>query len=145
MIETDLEKNSKGPGLGSFFFLAIFCAAIVADQLSKHLAKNLFLNKNFAFSLPLPVWLMYAIYILVLGGMAYYARGRFRSFIFAVKLAWVLIFAGALCNIVERIFLGYVRDFIYITFYHWVGIYNLADFFIIAGVIILLLTPAKKN
>ena len=55
----------------------------------------------------------------------------------------VLTFAGALSNVVERIVLGSVRDFIYIIFYHWVGVYNLADGYIIAGIILLLLRSTR--
>ena len=70
--------------------------------------------------------------------MAYYVFKNYRIFSFFSSLAWTLIFAGALSNIAERLYLGYVKDFIYIDFYHWVGIYNLADGYIIVGIIILL-------
>ena len=57
--------------------------------------------------------------------------------------AWMLIFAGAASNIGERILLGYVRDFIYITFYKWTGVYNAADFYILIGIVILLFVNKK--
>ncbi len=110
-------------------------------QLAKHFAPGIFHNQAFAFSLPLPVWLMYGIYATVLAVIIYYAWNNYRQFTLAASLAWALIFAGAFSNVVERLVLGYVRDFIYISFFRWTGVYNLADFFIILGVIILLFKP----
>lgn len=52
------------------------------------------------------------------------------------KLAWTLVFAGAISNVTERVVLGYVRDFIFI----FGGILNLADLYILGGVFILLST-----
>ena len=44
-----------------------------------------------------------------------------------------LILGGAIGNFIDRIFLGYVRDFISIKFFSFV--FNLADLFITIGVI----------
>jgi len=129
----------------SFFFLClIFFTAVVLDQLCKHFVARPFLNFEFAFSLPVPPPLMFAIYAAVIAGMIYYILKNHRHLTFLAKLAWILIFAGAASNIGERIFLGYVRDFIYISFYRWTGIYNLADGFIILGILILLLSSRKN-
>jgi len=144
-LNNNLNQNKKESTLKSsfFFFISVFSGAVVVDQLAKHFAHNIFKNGNFAFSLPLPVWLIYVIYFLVLAGMAFYLFENYRKLPLLPKLAWTLILAGALSNIMERIFMGSVRDFIYITFLKWTGIYNLADFFIIIG-IILLLIPASQ-
>ncbi len=129
----------------SFFFLCLgFFALIAADQLSKHFIKRSFLNYNFAFSLPVPIILMYIIYAGVIAGMIYYVLKNRRRLSFFSKFAWTLIFAGAASNIGERIILGYVRDFIYISFYKWTGVYNAADGYIILGILILLFS-SKKN
>lgn len=128
--------------MGAFVFL--FAALIAIDQLVKNYAANIFKNNAFAFSLPVPVWIMYLIYGAVLAGMIHYCVRNYREFNLISRLAWTLIFAGAFSNIIERIMLGYVRDFIYITLYKWTGIYNLADGWIIAGIVILLLSH-KKN
>jgi len=50
--------------------------------------------------------------------------------------AFALFLAGALGNLVDRIFLGYVRDFIRLDFLNF-PIFNLADVFINVGVILL--------
>jgi lipoprotein signal peptidase len=145
-ITKNLEIKSPSPKKSdhhwSFFFLClIFFTAVAMDQLCKHFIARPFLNYNFAFSLPVPPPLMFAIYAVVIAAMIYYILKNHRSLTFLARLAWVLIFTGAASNIIERIFLGYVRDFIYISFYKWTGIYNAADGYIIAGVLLLLLTP----
>ena len=59
--------------------------------------------------------------------------------IFNHKIDWLYIFgiglilSGAIGNLVDRLFLGYVRDFISIKLFSFV--FNLADLFITAGVI----------
>lgn len=150
VLQPKLPANSLAPKQSdhnwSFCFLClIFFAAVGLDQAAKHFVTRKFLNYNFAFSLPLPVWLMYVIYVLALGGISYYLFKNYYRQNFLAKISWTLILAGGLCNIVERIFLGYVRDFIFVKFYSWTGIYNLADFYIILGIVILLLPKGSKN
>lgn len=138
-------QNKKESTLKSsfFFFILIFVAAIIIDQVGKHLARNIFYNSNFAFSLPLPIWVIYGIYFFVLLGMIFFVAENFRKLNFISMAAWGIIFAGAVSNIAERIFTGRVRDFIYITFLKWTGIYNPADFFIILGIILLLMPRTR--
>jgi signal peptidase II len=100
-----------------------------------------FNNYDFAFSLPVPQTLIYTIYFVLLSLMFVYLYKRFRSFEFFVRAGWLLIAAGALSNIGERLVLGYVRDYIYI----FSGIFNLADFYIFAGIIMLLAQDIKFN
>jgi lipoprotein signal peptidase len=134
MPQEDLKKSAPVFWPPGIFLFVLF---VFADQIAKHFGGKTFHNSAFAFSLPIPVGLIYIIYAIVLAGMTYYVLKNYRHFSFFAKLAWTLIFAGAISNIVERIFLGYVRDFIYITFYKWTGVYNLADGCIILGIIIL--------
>ncbi|MDI6602408.1 MAG: signal peptidase II, partial [Thermoanaerobacteraceae bacterium] len=53
---------------------------------------------------------------------------------FYIKLSLSFIFGGALGNLIDRIRLGYVIDFIHIS--HW-PVFNIADMFIVFGSIIL--------
>ena len=133
------------PGIPSFFLVPLFLAVVLADQLTKFLAGRrglVFRNYNFAFSLPLPVWAMYGIYAAVLGGLGYYLYSRRNRLALWQKAAWILVIAGALCNIGERLYLGYVRDFIYI----FTGVLNVADFAILFGLILLLFwQPAEAK
>jgi len=137
----DLKNASRG-WFWSVFLFAIF---VETDQLAKTHAPNIFKNNAFAFSLPLPGWLMYLTYAAVLSGMVYYCARNYHDFNFLSRLAWILIFSGAFSNIIESMVLGYVRDFIYITFRGLTGVYNLADGFIIIGVIILLAQSYKNQ
>ena len=141
----NFDNHKKSESKKNWLFAFLFVLLVAIDQLSKASARNIFINKQFAFSLPLPVFLMYAIYFTVLAGLAYYAAKHYRVFSAAERWAFALIFAGALSNVVERIVLGYVRDFIYIIFYHWVGVYNLADGYIILGILILIWSPFGKK
>lgn len=129
----------RSPQLG---FFAVAVSLIALDQFSKYLFEIFisepFRNIYFAFSLPLPVWLMYAIYCLVISGIVVHLIRNFKHISGLERLAWNLILSGGLSNVIERISLGYVRDFIRIM----TGVFNLADFFILTGLLILLF---KKN
>jgi lipoprotein signal peptidase len=125
--------------LGIFLFVLL----IFTDQIAKNLARSVFYNPAFVFSLPVPAGLIYAIYTVVVAGMVYYVFKNYKKFSLPANVAWVLIFAGAASNIGERIYLGNVRDFIYITFYKWTGVYNTADGYIIVGIILLLFSSTK--
>ena len=113
---------------------------IFIDQLSKWLASYLswpiFLNDNFAFSLPVPTGMMYLIYICILVGISIYIFNTSLRFSRMQKIAWTLVYAGGLSNIAERIVLGSVRDFIPIAN----GMLNVADFFILTGLMLLLIS-----
>jgi lipoprotein signal peptidase len=150
----------KGEGAchGSFaFWLAGIIVLIAVDQYVKWLAFNRpvfqfldslrpvvgferFYNHQFAFSLPLPEWLMFTIY--VIGGVLIvkHIMHNFASLQKIEYMAWMLICAGGLSNIVERIVLGHVRDFVYIAS----GIFNFADFFIIFGILLLIFVPRAR-
>jgi len=56
-----------------------------------------------------------------------------------------LILSGAIGNLIDRIFLGYVRDFIYINLPFMPYYFNLADVFLTIGVILLLIEILFKR
>lgn len=56
------------------------------------------------------------------------------------QIVLVLIIGGAIGNIVDRVFLGYVTDFIAIG---WWPVFNLADVFLSTGIFLLLLFYGK--
>lgn len=125
---------------GSFMVLGL----VFIDQLSKwvvfHFDWNLgnwilgvgaFRNYNFAFGLQVPAALMYGIYfIITVLIIEYLYSKKMRG---SEVLGWMLIIVGAGSNIVERISIGYVRDFIYI----FAGVFNLPDLYILIGLYIL--------
>ncbi len=127
----------------SSFVLFFLLLGIFLDQFLKQFIFSLkklpirltqFKNFNFAFSIPLPVWSMFVIYgIVILIAVIIFFK-NFNKLSKIKLLAWALLFAGAFSNIGERILLGYVRD--YLVFLN--GIFNLADIFIIIGILLLL-------
>ncbi len=58
-----------------------------------------------------------------------------------VAVAGSMIFAGAVGNLVDRIFLGVVRDFIFVFYKTRIfpAIFNVADVFLVIGVIMLII------
>lgn len=127
------------------FYFLILGSLILIDQLSKlavsKLGWSIFLNDQFAFSLPVPTVLMFAIYFLVLSGSFFYIYKFWKNFSSQQKLAWTLVVAGGLSNVVERIFLGSVRDFIPLAG----GMLNFADFYILIGLVLLLVSTRSQD
>jgi signal peptidase II len=103
---------------------------------------KLFENAHFAFSLPLPIYVIYLIYFLALLLISIYVVKHFNLFLKKELFAWLLIFAGAISNIAERIIRGSVRDYLYI---YGDGILNLADLYILFGILSLLYLEIKPK
>lgn len=118
---------------------------ILIDQFTKWFAAywgwSIFLNSQFAFSLPLPSAIMFLIYLLVLVGISVYIFRTWQRLSNLQKLAWSFVYAGGLSNIAERIMLSHVRDFIPLAN----GMLNVADLFIIFGLILLLASQRHSS
>jgi signal peptidase II len=82
----------------------------------------------------------------LLAGVAFLVLGLRRQASRATRAALLLIAAGALGNGLDRMFRGYVVDFLHL--HHW-PVFNLADVYITAGVILLLIAarfrPTQGN
>jgi lipoprotein signal peptidase len=150
MFEPRLELNQNSSSTGRTFnrscgfWLLITISLIIIDQASKVLAgANIAIYKNFwfAFSLPLPIALIYFIYLAIFVAIVFYVYKNYRTFKIFDWGAWVLIIAGGVSNVGERLVLGYVRDFIPVL----TGVLNLADFYIILGILILFIFSSQKN
>ena len=62
-----------------------------------------------------------------------------------ILFSYLLIFSGALGNLIDRIFKGYVVDFISFTLFNKeMAIFNVADIYITFGVIILLIMLVRE-
>lgn len=60
------------------------------------------------------------------------------------NIAFGLIFGGILGNLIDRVFLGYVRDFLFFKIFNYnYPVFNLADTFIVIGVILLIIAILK--
>jgi len=132
--------------------VAIALAAIVADQVTKHVvASNLFLGEGL--HVVGPFWIRhvqnsgiaFGLFasatpaVIVLTGIAvawmliYFARSGARHPVLPIALG--LVIGGSVSNLADRVRLGFVTDFL--DFRYWPA-FNLADSFIVIGVAILL-------
>ena len=80
-------------------------------------------------------WLLISLTLLFLICMVVF-NVKYKSKSKLYQTASAFIFAGAIGNLVDRIFFGYVRDFIYLKFINF-PIFNFADMFLTFGVIML--------
>lgn len=127
-------------------------AAVAADQLTKHLvASQLALGDEVAVVGPFSIhhvqnsgiafglfasatsMVIFLTGLAVLWMLAFFARSGARHPVLPVGLG--LVVGGSLSNLVDRIRLGHVTDFLDLTF--WPA-FNLADSFIVVGVLVLL-------
>ncbi len=93
-----------------------------------------FANYHFAFSIVLPESIMYSVYVGVICLVGYNVWKIWKNLTVVERISWVLIICGALVNVFERLYLGYVRDFLQVG----TGYMNLGDIYIIVGVVFLL-------
>lgn len=127
------------------FWLASGVGFILLTQITRYLVKYfdfpIFENNNFAFSLNVPPILMIGLYliaVLFIGHHLYYNWYRLYT---VSRLGFTLIISGGLGNLMERIIYGHVVDYFFITN----GVLNLADFFIMAGIILIFLQRDYKS
>ena len=62
---------------------------------------------------------------------------KLKNGLLATSLAFIL--GGALGNMVDRLFLGYVRDFIHLPFMKFFGVFNIADNALTIGVVLIVI------
>lgn len=75
--------------------------------------------------------------VIACGMIAFYLRlPRERKYT-PLRAAILLVLAGAIGNIIDRFFRGYVVDFFEFTFFDW-PVFNVADIYVVVGVMILL-------
>jgi signal peptidase II len=136
------------------FLVAVALAAAFADQLTKHVVSSqLALDDSVHVIGPLSIHhvqnsgIAFGLFasatpiVIVLTGIAvawmlgFFARSGARHPILPVSLG--LVIGGSVSNLVDRVRLGHVTDFLDLRF--WPA-FNLADSFIVVGVGILLLT-----
>lgn len=146
-------ERSLAASLSQWLALAaIALAAVGADQLTKHVVTaNLQLDEGL--HVVGPFWIHHVrnsgiafglfasatAFVIVLTGLAvawmlaYFARSGARHPVLPIALG--LVIGGSLSNLLDRVRLGYVTDFL--DFRYWPA-FNLADSFIVIGVGILL-------
>lgn len=149
----------------SALFLLISVGVVGLDQLTKWLfyGKSYSLlgdflwiessfNKGAAFSMMTGVvWLFIIVSILASGIMIYFILSKKHGLTSFCKVSLALVLGGAIGNLIDRICLGGVRDFIYFKSINF-AIFNVADSFVTIGgillvisIIILLIKNYKKG
>ncbi|HEY8408140.1 MAG TPA: signal peptidase II [Gaiellaceae bacterium] len=146
-------ERKLGAGPSQWLALgAIALATVAADQLTKHLVASQ-LQLGDGVHVAGPLWIRHVqnsgiafglfsrstAVVIVLTGiaiiwmLAYFARSGARHPVLPVALG--LVIGGSSSNLVDRVRLGYVTDFID---FRWWPAFNLADSFIVIGVLVLL-------
>ena len=147
-------ERSLGAGVWQWAGLAtVAVAAVIADQVTKHIVTRTLplddsvhvvgplsihhvQNSGIAFGLFSSATLVVTIVtgIAVIWMLAFFARSGSRHPVLPAALG--LLIGGSVSNLVDRVRLGHVTDFL--DFEYWPA-FNLADSFIVVGVGILLL------
>ncbi len=124
-------------------FLILFVSFVAIDQAIKYLIRHYdgfyICNKNIALGLKIidsifwVFWLLIIIFLL----LSLYKRCFVHNTLYII-----LILAGAISNIIDRIFFGCVIDFIDLKFW---PVFNLADIYITIGAIMIIINKAKHT
>ena len=141
----------------AFLLCALGVVLVGIDQLTKHLATT-FLKGNEAIALIPGVfelqyatnkgaafgilknfrWVFMVFTVLIIGVMLYVLLcGHFKRYRW-IQFSAVLVIAGGIGNLIDRILFGYVVDFLYVKAINF-PIFNFADCCIVVGSIILLI------
>lgn len=123
--------------LTRYFCFTGYCREVVTDWFG-FIA---FRNYHFAFSWQVPTTLMYMTYAFVLYVLARFMIRGWSTNGTAVNYAWLAISAGAAANIMDRLYFGYVRDFIRV----WDSYFNLGDVWIVVGVIFICMHAVRET
>ena len=139
-----------------FFLLVAFdllSKKIVFDSIDLHtfISLTFFLDlthiHNFGISFGLfsgliSPWLLIILGLLVVGFIFYLMKSASDMF---EEWSLLIIISGALSNIIDRIFNGYVIDFIYFHYkdFFWPA-FNFADIYITIGIIMIVINILRK-
>lgn len=79
---------------------------------------------------------------IILSALIYYYFLNRNKFSSRDRIGYAFILGGAISNIIDRIVFGYVRDYLDLSL---TFVFNLADVFIVIGIIILILGTKAKG
>lgn len=99
-----------------------------------------FQNEGIAFGLAMPKVILYLVVFLVLYFLLQKFRKELKQKNFLVLLSLTLVIAGALSNLIDRLYRGFVVDYLHI----FSAVFNLADIFIIAGLAVMIFMEFRK-
>ena len=84
-------------------------------------------------------WLILITTVTITVGLIWFYRTMpKKKEYFPLRVSLVLVLSGAIGNIIDRLFRGYVVDFFKFTFVRWY-VFNVADIYVVVGVILLAL------
>lgn len=81
------------------------------------------------------LWLVVLSVVMIAALFAYNHFVKNKSVFYCLSFGFVI--GGALGNLVDRIWLGYVRDFIFLDFFPTFPVFNLADSFLCVGAVMM--------
>lgn len=102
-------------------------------------------NKGAAFGLWNSRFLLICLNILIIFVVIKLLRSKTYEFTKQMKTAYSLILAGGITNLIDRLFRGFVIDYIDINQLFYYPVFNLADICIIVGVVIIMITVLIKT
>ena len=117
--------------------VSVCVGLVILDQLIKNNISNPVLNFGASFGImqnERAILLIAAILVMGVLGYMYY-----KTKDLSLKISYSLIFFGALSNFVDRLFLGYVIDYIPMPFFPSFPTFNIADSMVCIGVGFLIL------
>jgi len=161
MLESGLSFEQAAERRSRVFWLLVVVAVIVVDQITKYLANNtlgyaephpvlpvlditLHYNRGAAFSFLSDAggWQRWFFSVIALAVSIYIAvwLQRLKREQWLLSLALALVLGGALGNLWDRVWFGYVIDFISVHWDHrYFPTFNIADAGISVGAVLLLL------
>lgn len=84
-------------------------------------------------------WFILVLTGVIIGALVYFYRTLPKKKAYLpLRAALLLVLSGAVGNIIDRLFRGYVVDFFEFTFFDW-PVFNVADIYVVAGVILMVL------
>jgi signal peptidase II len=120
-------------------FVFLFAILVAVDQISKYFSSSSVCNKNIAWSIPIAPAIFYFVWVLIMIILIYLIS---KKNFYIQKFFIVLIFSGAISNMIDRIRLGCVVDYIDLKFW---PVFNLADVYISVGIILFLFVIARER
>ncbi|MCX6766702.1 MAG: signal peptidase II [Candidatus Moranbacteria bacterium] len=119
--------------------LFLFVVLIFFDQILKYLSTDSICNPNIAWSVPISPAIFYLVWSLIMIFLLYLI---FKTKSYIQKFFTILILSGAISNMIDRIRLGCVVDYIDLKFW---PVFNLADVYITLGIILIVLNIIRNK
>ncbi|MEM9951613.1 MAG: signal peptidase II [Chloroflexota bacterium] len=111
----------------------------IADFLYPYLQITRTTNTGFAFGLASGGNLIILNLAIIITGVLLWMYYQTQPNERIQRMAFALVIGGAIGNIIDRIRLGHVVDFVHVTIFNINNVSNFADHFVVIGVIILIL------